>query len=86
MECGVSVSKQIHLDERLEAFTWLTYNLFPMGFVRALPGVSRCFLHTCSRGRTSWHPVLPLLFTLRERYTWDSKWGHWAENWYLSRD
>src|SRR5438067_6200644 len=38
-----------------------------MGFVRALPGVSRCFLHTCSKGRTSWHPVLPLTFYIARK-------------------
>ena len=44
MESGVSVSKQIHLDEQLAAFTWHTYDLFPMGFVRAPLRVSRCFM------------------------------------------
>src|SRR5215469_10826344 len=36
-----------------------------MGFARAPPGVARCYLHTRGKGRTSWHPVLPLLFCLR---------------------
>src|SRR5690348_11252196 len=32
-----------------------------MGFARAPPGASRCSMHTRGKGRTSWHPVLPLL-------------------------
>jgi hypothetical protein len=38
-------------------------NLVPMGLARALPGASR-HGHDQPRGkgRTSWHPVLPLLF------------------------
>src|ERR1700730_14759642 len=33
-----------------------------MGFARAPPGASRCSMHTRGKGRTSWHPVLSLLF------------------------
>jgi hypothetical protein len=58
----MSVSKQIHLDERLVAFIYQTCNLFPMGLARALPRVSHVRLHMRGKGRTSWHPVLSLLF------------------------
>ena len=32
-----------------------------MGFARAPPRVARCVSHTRGKGRTSWHPVPPLL-------------------------
>src|SRR5260370_8918390 len=38
-----------------------------MGFARAPPGASRCSMHTRGKGRTSWHPVLSLLFLLATR-------------------
>src|SRR5258708_13751437 len=37
-----------------------------MGSARAPPRASRGFLHARGKGRTSWHPVPPLLFLIRE--------------------
>jgi|GEM_PF-2563414 len=62
MKSGMSASKQIHLDERLVAFIWIYVQPFPHGVSARASQSLVCALHIRGKGRTSWHPVLPLLF------------------------
>lgn len=63
MESGAFVGKQIHLDEHACSEHLDFARPFPHGVLRAhLLELRACSMHSRGEGKTSWHPVFPLLF------------------------
>lgn len=63
MEGGMYAGKQIHLDEQACNVHLTIAQPFPHGVCARASWSFAMLLHTRGKGRTSWHPVLPLLLS-----------------------